>query len=116
VKFEWDANPSAAKYLVQFTDVNGNVIMFETANPGFEPYVEGFLPDGGEVSWSITVLDNNGGEVCTTAPLAFTKPASNWIPDASREKGEKFRNDKTPTDGGSGSGGSDGGGGYVYNR
>jgi hypothetical protein len=81
VKFEWDAQPGAASYLIQFTNPSGAVITFQTSNTSLEKYIEGFLPDEGESGWSVSALDANGGTICTTTPSTFTKPDSNWEPE-----------------------------------
>jgi hypothetical protein len=78
VHFEWGEQSGAAKYVIKFTNANGNVIVFETADTNFDPYIEGFLPEAGEASWSVAALNTTGGEICSTTPVTFTKPDSDW--------------------------------------
>lgn len=78
VKFEWSEQPGAAKYLVKFINASGKTIMFETSGTKLEQYIEGFVPQEGQVSWSVTALDENGNEICTTDPVTFSKPDSKW--------------------------------------
>ncbi len=76
INFEWSPQPGAAKYLVKFINPNGAVIAFETSNPNLSQYIEGFLPQEGEMTWWVTALDENGGEICSTQPSSFVKPDS----------------------------------------
>jgi len=89
VKFAWESQPGAAKYVIKFTNVNGKVILFETSDTNIEQYVEGFLPQAGEVSWSVTALNETGEEICSTEPTTFTKPDSNYIPEPKNEPDEE---------------------------
>jgi hypothetical protein len=78
IKFEWSAQPGAAKYIVKFTGADGKTISFETSNTNIQQYIESFMPDAGPVSWSVTPLDANGNPICTSETSTFDKPDSNW--------------------------------------
>ena len=80
VKFEWNPQPKATKYIVKFVNANGTITYFETTNTSIDPYIEGFAPDAGTADWSVTALGDSG-EICTSEPVSFTKPESNPEPE-----------------------------------
>ncbi len=86
IPFEWTEQPGAAKYLVKFINAYGVVIVFETSDTSLEKYVEGILPDAGNVSWSVTAIGEDGAEICSTESSAFSKPDS--APDPKKDKTE----------------------------
>ena len=87
VKFEWDAQPGAAKYIVKFTNASGDVVTIATTKTSLELYIEGVVPEEGTSNWSVTALDAAGGEICSADSSAFTKPNSDWKPDSKDDKG-----------------------------
>jgi hypothetical protein len=81
VVFEWESQPGAQKYVVTFTNSNGDVLWTEqTDNNSMEKYIEN-LPDGGEYGWSVTALGESGNELCHSAPVEFSKPDSDPQPE-----------------------------------
>ncbi len=80
VKFAWESLPGAEKYIVTFTDANGNVVAFETNDTSIEKYVEGFIPGAGDYSWAVTAYGEDGSEICKTETETFSKPDSNAQP------------------------------------
>jgi len=88
IHFEWTLQQGAAKYLVKFINPNGVPIVFETSNPYLDQYIEGFLPSEGASTWSVTPLDENGAEICTSESSGFSKPNSKW-PTPEKEKEQK---------------------------
>jgi hypothetical protein len=88
VRFEWEGRPDAQKYVVTFLDGNGNVIEppFETTETNFEKYVEGILPGGGQYSWKVAAY-GEGGVICSTDPITFSKPPSDYVPEPKEPDG-----------------------------
>jgi hypothetical protein len=76
VKFEWEPQPGAQKYIVTFTSSNGSTVNFETTGTNIEKYIEGFEPNPGEYSWAITAYGEDGSVICTTEAVTFSKPNS----------------------------------------
>ena len=76
VKFEWKPQPDAQKYIVSFTNSNGNMVNFETTDTKIEKIIEGFMPNPGEYSWAITAYSEDGNVICSTAETTFSKPDS----------------------------------------
>jgi hypothetical protein len=76
VKFEWEPQPSAQKYVIAFTSSNGHVVKFETTETNIEKYIEGFVPKPGEYSWAITAYGADGNAICSTEESTFSKPNS----------------------------------------
>jgi hypothetical protein len=76
VKFEWETQPGAQKYVIQFTSSNGNTVRFETTGTNIEKYIEGFVPNPGEYSWAITAYGEDGNAICSTEAAVFSKPDS----------------------------------------
>ena len=94
VKFEWESQPSTQKYIVTFTDQNGNRAIIETAETSLEKYIE-ILPNGGEYSWVVTSYGEDGSETCTTDSASFSKPQSEPTPKPTKEKDEEPESEAT---------------------
>ncbi len=88
VTFEWESQTGAQKYLVTFTDTNGNHAVIETTETSMEKYIE-ILPAGGEFSWIVTSFGADGSEICTTESASFSKPQSEPTPRPTQEKEPK---------------------------
>ena len=87
VKFEWESLPGAHSYVLTFKTAGGNTITFPTTETSLEKYIE-IMPGAGEYSWEVTALGEDGSELCTTEPAAFSKPDSKWVPPPNDEEPE----------------------------
>jgi len=87
VKFEWESQPGAQKYIVTFTDRFGNTAILETTETSLEKYIE-ILPNGGEYSWVVTSYGEDGNEICTTESASFSKPQGEPTPKPTKEREE----------------------------
>ena len=76
VKFEWESQPGAQKYVVTFINSDGNPVSFETTETSLEKFVEGFIPKPGNFTWTITAYGADGNAICTTEQQTFSKPDS----------------------------------------
>src|SRR5689334_13803883 len=66
VKFEWTPQKGATKYVVSFTDANGNKVTLDpTEDTSIEKYIE-ILPKEGQYSWDVTAYGEDGSAICTT--------------------------------------------------
>ena len=86
VRFEWEPQPNAQKYIVSFTNSNGGITSFETTETTIEKFIEGFMPNAGEYSWIITAYGADGNAVCSTKEASFSKPDSFPEPPIKEEK------------------------------
>jgi hypothetical protein len=90
VKFEWEGQANAQKYVVTFT--NGTtMVTFETTDTSMEKYIE-ILPAGGEYSWDVTAYGEDGGQLCKSETVSFSKPDSKWVPEKIKEPEEESCN------------------------
>jgi hypothetical protein len=79
VKFEWEPQPNAKKYVVTFITSNGNTVSFETTETSIEKYIEIF-PSEGNYQWNVTAYGENDDQLCQSDPIGFSKPESDYIP------------------------------------
>jgi hypothetical protein len=79
VKFEWESQPGATKYILAFKDANGQIMSFDTTDTSIEKYIE-ILPKEGQYSWDVTAYGDDGSEICKTATESFSKPNSKIEP------------------------------------
>jgi hypothetical protein len=79
VKFEWEPQPNAKKYVVTFTTSNGNTVTFETTETSIEKYIEIF-PAEGSYQWDVTAYGENDAQLCQSETISFDKPDSNYVP------------------------------------
>jgi hypothetical protein len=77
VNFDWEPYPGTGiQYKVTITSFNQTTsppIIFYTTASNLKKHIDGILPQGGDFSWSVTVLDENGNEICSTTS-SFSKP------------------------------------------
>lgn len=78
VKFEWEPQPSAKKYVVTFTISNGNTVIFETTETSIEKYIEIFPADG-DYKWDVTAYGDGDEQLCQSDAVTFTKPDSIYV-------------------------------------
>ena len=76
VKFEWEPQPGAQKYIVTFTNSSGNSVSFETTETNTEKFIEGFIPNPGKYTWAITAYAKEKNLICSTDENTFSKPDS----------------------------------------
>jgi hypothetical protein len=81
VKFEWEPQPNAKKYVVTFITSNGNTVSFETTETSIEKYIEIF-PSEGDYQWNVTAYGENDDQLCKSDTVGFSKPDSNYVPPA----------------------------------
>ncbi len=79
IKFEWEPQPGAQKYVLTFTTSNGSTVSFETTETSLEKYIEIF-PSEGEYEWDVTAYGENEEELCKSETVFFTKPDSEYVP------------------------------------
>ncbi|MBN1304685.1 MAG: FecR domain-containing protein [Anaerolineales bacterium] len=79
--FKWTGIPEAASYKITFTFPDGSRLSLITTETSETRYMEAFAASG-SYSWTVTALDENGAEICTAAPITFSKPA----PDPKKDK------------------------------
>jgi hypothetical protein len=80
VLFEWESQPGAQKYVITFTNNNGNTVSFETTENSMEKYIE-VLPEAGEYDWQVAAYGEGGNALCDSGPVEFSKPDSNPQPE-----------------------------------
>jgi hypothetical protein len=73
IKFEWEAQPNTAKYVITVVDQFGRRATIDTTETSNDYYIEIF-PAGGQYSWFVTSYDANGNEICSTEEVIFLKP------------------------------------------
>lgn len=78
VKFEWEPQAGAQKYVLTFITSNGNTVSFETTETSIEKYIEIF-PSEGEYQWNVTAYGADGAQLCQSDTAGFTKPNSVWV-------------------------------------
>ena len=87
VKFEWEGQANAQKYVVTFTDEGGNTVSFETTETSIEKYIE-ILPGEGNYSWDVTAYGEDGSQLCKSETVSFSKPDSKWESEKIKEPEE----------------------------
>jgi hypothetical protein len=87
VKFEWEPQPSAIKYVLTITTVNGNTVSFDTTETSIEKYIEIF-PGEGNYQWDVTAYGENDEQLCQSESITFSKPDSIYIPPTKEEEPE----------------------------
>jgi len=87
VKFEWEPQAGATKYVLTFIMINGNTVSFETTETSIEKYIEIF-PSQGEYKWNMTAYNESGEQLCQSNTVSFSKPDSNWKPPKIEEEEE----------------------------
>jgi hypothetical protein len=88
VKFEWEAQSGAEKYVITFVNTNGNTVSFDTKETSIEKYIE-ILPEGGDYSWNVTAIGADGSEICKSPTVSFSKPDSKWTPPEKPQEEEE---------------------------
>jgi ferric-dicitrate binding protein FerR (iron transport regulator) len=78
MKFEWEPQAGAQKYVLTFITSNGNTVSFETTETSIEKYIEIF-PAEGEYQWNVTAYGADGAQLCQSETAGFTKPNSVWV-------------------------------------
>ncbi|MEW5939895.1 MAG: hypothetical protein AB1750_09560, partial [Chloroflexota bacterium] len=71
-EFSWTPYPGAAKYRLTIVYPTGATAVIETTETSSTRYMDAFA-GGGEFSWSVSVLDDQGGVICQSASLTFKK-------------------------------------------
>ncbi len=84
VKFEWEPQPNAKRYVVTFITSNGNTVSFETTETSIEKYIEIF-PSEGDYKWGVAAYGEDGTQLCKSDDVTFTKPDSHYEPPAANE-------------------------------
>jgi hypothetical protein len=88
VKFEWEPQPNAVKYVLTFITSNGNTVTFETDETSIEKYIEIF-PAEGDYKWNVTAYGEGGQELCKSDSVSFSKPDSVYVaPTKEKEEPE----------------------------
>lgn len=88
VDFEWGDQSGAEYYVVTFIDKNGYRVTIRTMDTSATWYIELF-PAGGEYNWFVTAYGADGGEICSSAPAAFSKPQGDPTPKPPKEEEEE---------------------------
>lgn len=95
VKFQWEPQPGANKYVVTFVDANGLTVSFETTDTSLEKYIE-ILPGAGNYDWYVAAYGEDGGEICKSETVEFSKPDSKPQPEPKKEEEEGSACDPDP--------------------
>lgn len=85
VKFEWEPQQGAKRYVVTFTTSNGTIVTFETTETSIEKYIEIF-PAAGDYKWDVTAYGENEEELCQSETITFDKPDSKPAPPKKEEE------------------------------
>lgn len=88
VNFEWENQSGAEYYVVTFINQDGYRVTIRTTNTTATWYIELF-PAGGEYNWFVTSYGADGSEICSSAPVTFSKPQGPPPPDPPKEKDEE---------------------------
>ncbi len=96
VKFEWEPQPNAVKYVVTFITSNGNTVSFETPDTSIEKYIEIF-PTEGDYQWNVTAYGEGGEELCKSDSATFSKPDSVYVPPTKIPEEPKQKPPEQPT-------------------
>jgi hypothetical protein len=95
VKFEWEPQPNAVRYVVTFITSNGNTVTFETTETSIEKYIEIF-PSEGDYKWDVTAYGEGDQQLCQSEAVTFSKPDSVYTPPTKEPK-EKPEPPQEPT-------------------
>jgi predicted secreted protein len=85
VKFEWEPQPNAVRYVLTFITSNGNTVTFETDETSIEKYIEIF-PAEGDYKWDVTAYDESDQQICQSETVTFSKPDSVYKPPTKEPK------------------------------
>jgi predicted secreted protein len=85
VKFEWEPQPNAVKYVLTFITSNGNTVSFETTETSIEKYIEIF-PAEGNYKWDVTAYGEGDQQLCQSEAATFSKPDSVYTPPTKEPK------------------------------
>ncbi len=88
VKFEWEPQPNAVRYVLTITTSNGNTIPFETTDTSIEKYIEIF-PAEGDYKWDVTAYGEGDQQLCKSETATFSKPDSVYIPPTKKPEEPK---------------------------
>ena len=88
VKFEWEPQPNAKKYVITFITSNGNTVSFETTETSIEKYIEIF-PAEGDYKWGVAAYGEDGGQICQSDTIEFNKPDSHPNPEPPKKDDEE---------------------------
>lgn len=77
VKFSWEPQTNAVKYVLTITTVGGNTVSFDTTETSIEKYIEIF-PDEGDYQWDVTAYGENDEQLCKSPTVGFSKPESEY--------------------------------------
>jgi hypothetical protein len=71
--FTWKSLVNAATYKIELIPPNGKEISFISKGTQYSRYAES-IPMGGEFTWQVIALDENGKELCSSVASSFEKP------------------------------------------
>jgi hypothetical protein len=94
-KFEWEAWPQAATYVLEITAPSGWKLTVETDQTSVPRAMEAF-DSGGEYTWTVYALSASGQELCRSEAQTFIKPERPASPTPLPRSSRKDRGDEPP--------------------
>lgn len=73
IMFEWESLPGAQKYLLKITTPDDHMLAFDTYSASLKRYLD-TIPWEGIYSWQVVGINSEGGVLCISEPLTFSKP------------------------------------------
>jgi hypothetical protein len=94
-KFEWDAWPQAATYVLEIIAPNGWRLTIETDNTSVSRAMEAF-DSGGEYTWAVYAMSATGEELCRSNTQIFSKPERSASSTPSENLSNENKGDEPP--------------------